>query len=68
MLSYQVADRFIKYFSYPTITEIEVPLAPELPFPTVTFCNLNPLRRSKIRDAGIGIGALCGSGQNYQVS
>ncbi|CAD5121661.1 DgyrCDS10151 [Dimorphilus gyrociliatus] len=68
MLTYQVTDRFIKYFNYPTVTEVEVPLATELPYPTITFCNLNPMRRSKLTEAGIGITSLCGSGQSYQNS
>ncbi|XP_045167548.2 amiloride-sensitive sodium channel subunit alpha-like [Mercenaria mercenaria] len=37
---------FQKYFSYPVEVKIEVEAVPNLMFPSVTICNLNPLKRS----------------------
>lgn len=67
MLSWQVTDRFVKYSSYPTMTNIKVPLARKLPFPTITFCNQNPIRKSMLNEAGQEIKDLVKDGLNYQV-
>ncbi|XP_062572375.1 amiloride-sensitive sodium channel subunit gamma-like [Saccostrea cucullata] len=42
---------FDKYFSYPVEVKIELKSAPKLAFPSVTVCNRNPLKKSKLRDS-----------------
>ncbi|XP_052701236.1 degenerin unc-8-like [Crassostrea angulata] len=37
-----------KYFSYPVEVKIELKSAPKLAFPSVTVCNRNPLKKSKL--------------------
>ncbi|KAL8568700.1 hypothetical protein ACOMHN_058429 [Nucella lapillus] len=39
-----------KYFSYPMEVKIGMVAARELPFPSVTVCNLNPIRRKQAED------------------
>ncbi|XP_053382877.1 degenerin unc-8-like [Mercenaria mercenaria] len=39
---------FQKYLSYPVEVKIEVEAVPNLMFPSVTICNLNPLKRSRM--------------------
>ncbi|XP_045182436.2 amiloride-sensitive sodium channel subunit alpha-like [Mercenaria mercenaria] len=42
----QITWLFQKYLSYPVEVKIEVEAVPNLIFPSVTICNLNPLKRS----------------------
>ena len=46
--SYSFYEITTKYFSYPTLIEIEIVSKPRLEFPAVTVCNENPVRKSLI--------------------
>jgi hypothetical protein len=41
----------VQYYAYATTTRVHVSHA-TLPFPSVTVCNMNPLRRSMVEDVG----------------
>ena len=49
LLSVSLNQIVIKYFSYPTLIEIEIVSKPMLEFPAVTVCNENPVRKSLVR-------------------
>lgn len=44
-LSVQCYWLFVKYFQYPIEVKVELKSVPKMEFPSVTICNLNPLRR-----------------------
>ncbi|KAI3382552.1 hypothetical protein SNEBB_007576 [Seison nebaliae] len=50
LLSYQTYDNVKLYISHPTAAKIEIKRDSKLQFPSVTFCNLNVYRKSKLRD------------------
>lgn len=52
LLIWQVTDNILFFYSYPTKTTFQYLSTPSLPFPAVTFCNLNPIRKSKLDDSG----------------
>ena len=52
MLIWMFTRAVIKYKTYPSSTTVEYYYNTRLPFPAVTFCNLNPLRASKLAEAG----------------
>ena len=47
-LSVQCFWLFEKFFSYPVEVKIESKSAPKLDYPSITFCNRNPLKRSTL--------------------
>ncbi|XP_013421470.1 degenerin deg-1-like [Lingula anatina] len=47
-LIYFVSQLAVKYFEWPTETDVTVELEPRLDFPAVTICNENPVKRSQI--------------------
>ena len=49
-LSVQCIWLFQRYFRYPVEVKIDIVSAREIEFPSVTVCNLNPLRRSAVED------------------
>lgn len=49
IMTIQVYTLYKKYKSRPLTTLIEVETSTSLPFPTVTFCNFNPIRNKSLR-------------------
>ncbi|KAK2562876.1 Degenerin mec-10 [Acropora cervicornis] len=52
IMTIQVYTLYKKYKSRPLTTLIEVETSTSLPFPTVTFCNFNPIRDKSLRENG----------------
>ena len=50
--AYQIVDRTMYYFSYPTNVNIRVEYVPEMRFPTVTICNENTFTLSGATSLG----------------
>ena len=44
MMLWQITLAFIKYYSYPTETNLSFNASTTVIFPAVTFCNVNPIR------------------------
>ncbi|KAJ8029871.1 Amiloride-sensitive sodium channel subunit gamma [Holothuria leucospilota] len=53
-LTWQIADRLNRFFSNEYDVKLEINFSKEVPFPAVTFCNMNPLRTSELRASSIG--------------
>ncbi|XP_052259151.1 amiloride-sensitive sodium channel subunit beta-2-like [Dreissena polymorpha] len=49
MLAVQITWLFQKYFRWPVELSIEVNAVPVLQFPSVTICNINPLKKDNMR-------------------
>ncbi|XP_052253065.1 amiloride-sensitive sodium channel subunit gamma-like [Dreissena polymorpha] len=49
MLAVQITWLFQKYFRWPVELSIEVKAVPVLQFPSVTICNINPLKKDNMR-------------------
>lgn len=49
---YQVQQRIVFYRSYPVQTQINIVQAKELPFPQVTICNENTVRKTQAKYYG----------------
>ena len=47
----------MKYYKYPTKTSMDLLYAPQLTFPAVTLCNMNPIRSSAV-DGSSELGTL----------
>jgi hypothetical protein len=41
----------IQYFSYPMEVKVDILTASEIQFPSVTLCNLNPIRADALRES-----------------
>ena len=50
MCLYQVSSNFLKYYDYPTSSTSGVVAGRRLEFPAVTFCNMNPVRKSQMNE------------------
>lgn len=48
MLAMVCVDRVQFYFQYPHVTKLDEVAAPKMVFPSVTFCNLNSFRFSRV--------------------
>ncbi|CAD5123493.1 DgyrCDS11836 [Dimorphilus gyrociliatus] len=57
-LIWQVTKAIMFYYSYPTTTKFQLHSSPSLPFPAVSFCNLNPIRSELIENAGPSLKGL----------
>nr|XP_042912703.1 acid-sensing ion channel 4-A-like [Parasteatoda tepidariorum] len=44
--SYQVSEFMVRFYSHPTVLNIDINETPKFVRPALTFCNLNPFRRS----------------------
>ncbi|XP_071042016.1 uncharacterized protein [Parasteatoda tepidariorum] len=44
--SYQVSEFMVRFYSHPTVVNIDINETPKFVVPALTFCNLNPIRRS----------------------
>ncbi|XP_069129818.1 acid-sensing ion channel 1A-like [Argopecten irradians] len=53
LLIYTCVDLFNKYIEHSTISNIKVELVNELSFPSITFCNLSPYKRSALKPDGV---------------
>lgn len=53
-MSYQCSNLIINYMKHPSEVDIVLAFASELNFPSVTVCNLNPLRRGKLINSQYG--------------
>ncbi len=51
-LIWQLYEAFKKYYSYPTDTEITTGSKTRMEFPSLSICNLNPMRKSALLEAG----------------
>lgn len=47
-INFLVTSGIVYYFQFPHITKLEEKVAPEKTFPALTFCNINPLRKSTL--------------------
>ncbi|KAI0236559.1 Amiloride-sensitive sodium channel subunit alpha [Lamellibrachia satsuma] len=68
LLVWQVSVATIQYFSYPVNTRTLQHSAQAFHFPAVTFCNLNPLRASAVRDGKSRVGQVFSSFANVNAS
>ncbi|XP_067660438.1 amiloride-sensitive sodium channel subunit beta-like [Haliotis asinina] len=50
-MSYNITKELMDYYRYPVITNTNVDVLEEVPFPAVTFCNQSPFNLSKVRAA-----------------
>ncbi|KAG8180875.1 hypothetical protein JTE90_015800 [Oedothorax gibbosus] len=43
---YQAVTFVQHFYNYPTVVTIEIKYPPKIPYPAITFCNINPVQRS----------------------
>ncbi|KAI0236561.1 hypothetical protein LSAT2_012903, partial [Lamellibrachia satsuma] len=68
LLVWQVSVATIQYFSYPVNTRTLQHSAQAFHFPAVTFCNLNQVRASAVRDTNSRVGRVFSSFANVNAS
>ena len=57
---WQLYEAFTKYYEYPADTTIDTGTKTSIEFPAVTICNLNPMRKSALADAGTEFSTMFG--------
>ena len=50
---YSVADRILYFMSKPSVTTVSVHMETNLDFPAVTICNINPVKKSFLKEMGL---------------
>uniref|UniRef100_A0A8D2IQ26 Bile acid-sensitive ion channel n=2 Tax=Varanus komodoensis TaxID=61221 RepID=A0A8D2IQ26_VARKO len=53
LVAWQICNRFINYFSWPTTTSVVVQYVEKIEFPAVTFCNLNRFQTEAVANLSI---------------